>query len=86
VRFLYYALVGIVAGGIADWLFLRGDDLGMLEQMALGMAGAVIGGFVFERLQIRRGARPGCAMAIVSAVVGAGILVLVISLLVPSLS
>ena len=83
-RFLYYAVVGLIAGAIANWLWL-GRELGMLEQMALGVIGAVIGGFVFERLQIMRGARPGCAMAIISAVAGAGIFLFILSLVRPAL-
>lgn len=78
-RLLYFALVGLIAGAIADSLIL-GDELGLLGQMALGMAGAVVGGWVFERAGMARG-RPGCLLSIVSAFVGAAILLVLVSLI-----
>jgi uncharacterized membrane protein YeaQ/YmgE (transglycosylase-associated protein family) len=53
VNILVWALFGLLAGVVARFLFKqpgRSDTLGILVTILLGIAGAVIGGFVASQL------------------------------------
>ena len=73
---MYPSLLGwIVIGIIAGWLtgrLMRGAGYGILMDLALGLIGAVIGGWIFGQLGI---AAYGFLGSLTSATVGAVILV-----------
>jgi uncharacterized membrane protein YeaQ/YmgE (transglycosylase-associated protein family) len=70
------SLVGwIIIGLIAGWLtgkLTRGAGYGCLGDVVLGMVGAVIGGWIFDKLGILGG---GFLFSLAAAVVGAVVLV-----------
>ena len=68
-----WVIVGLIAGWLAGTVS-RGRGFGCLADIILGMVGAVIGGWIFERLNIRGG---GLLYSIAAATVGAVILVAV---------
>jgi uncharacterized membrane protein YeaQ/YmgE (transglycosylase-associated protein family) len=73
---MYPSLLGwIVVGIIAGWLagkLMRGAGFGVVMDLALGLVGAVIGGWIFGQLGI---AAFGFLGSLTSATVGAVILV-----------
>jgi len=74
-------IVTLVVGGVAGWLaglVIRGGGLGLIGNIIVGVLGAFIGGFLFEKLGISVGS--GIAAALLSATVGAAVLLLVIGL------
>lgn len=74
--------VTLVVGGVAGWiagLIVRGGGFGLLGNVVVGVLGAVIGGFLFQALDIRVGT--GLAATLVSAVAGAAVLLFVIRLI-----
>ncbi|GGF86584.1 hypothetical protein GCM10007301_53070 [Azorhizobium oxalatiphilum] len=74
------ALIGmIVIGAIAGWLagqVFRGKGFGLLGNIAVGIVGALIGGFLFGNVFIVG----GVVGKIICATIGAVILLFVISL------
>ena len=68
-----WVIIGLVAGWLAGTVS-RGRGFGCIADIILGMVGAVIGGWIFERLNIRGG---GLLYSIAAATVGAVILVAV---------
>ncbi|MGD0909544.1 MAG: GlsB/YeaQ/YmgE family stress response membrane protein [Candidatus Acidiferrales bacterium] len=67
----------IVVGLIAGWLagkVSRGHGFGCIANILIGMVGAVIGGWIFTKLNIRGG---GMLYSIAAATVGAVLLVAV---------
>jgi len=67
----------IVIGLIAGWLagkVSRGRGFGCLADIILGMVGAIIGGWIFMKLNIQGG---GLLYSIAAATVGAVVLVIV---------
>ncbi len=77
------SLVGwLVVGFLAGWLaglLTRGRGFGCLGNVALGLVGAVIGGYLFQLLDLRGPA--GFFGSLLVAVVGAGVLLLAANLL-----
>ncbi len=73
---MYPSLLGwIVIGILAGWLtgrLMRGEGYGILVDLALGLIGAVIGGWIFGQLGI---AANGFLGSLTTAIVGAVILV-----------
>ncbi|WP_315974884.1 GlsB/YeaQ/YmgE family stress response membrane protein [Microvirga yunnanensis] len=65
--------IGIVAGWLASWLV---GGSGLLQYVITGLAGSLVGGFVLERLGIDLGIRNQTASRIVTATIGALIVVL----------
>ena len=68
----------IVVGLIAGWLagkVSRGHGFGCIANILIGMVGAVIGGWIFTKLNIRGG---GMLYSIAAATVGAVLLVAVV--------
>ena len=68
-----WIIIGLIAGWLAGTVS-RGRGFGCIADIILGMVGAVIGGWIFEKLNIR-GA--GLLYSIAAATVGAVILVAV---------
>ena len=71
-----WVIIGLIAGWLAGTVS-RGRGFGCIADIVLGMVGAVIGGWIFEKLNIR-GA--GLLYSIAAATVGAVILVAVASI------
>ena len=73
---LWWIIIGAVAGWLAGTL-IRGGGFGFIVNVLVGIAGAVIGGWVFGRLGIAAG---GIMGSLVTALVGAVLLLWIISL------
>ncbi len=74
--FLWFIIIGIVAGFVAGKL-MRGGGVGLLVNLVVGIIGAVLGGWVFSFLGI---STSGIIWSLVTATVGAIILLWIISL------
>ena len=74
--FLWFIIIGIVAGFVAGTL-MRGGGFGILVNLVVGIIGAVLGGWVFGLLGITT---TGIVGSLVTATVGAIILLWIISL------
>ena len=70
-RFFYFILVGLIAGWLTGKL-TRGKGFGLFANLFLGLVGAVIGGWIFQRLDIHFG---GFIGSLAAATVGAVVLV-----------
>ena len=73
---LWWIIIGAVAGWLAGTL-MRGGGFGFIVNVLVGIAGAVIGGWVFGLLGIAAG---GIMGSLVTALIGAVILLWIISL------
>lgn len=74
-------LIWLVIGAIAGWLagvIMKGNDFGLVGNIAVGIVGSVIGGWLFGVLFV--GTAGGIVGSIVSATIGAVILLFVIRL------
>ena len=71
-------ITAIVVGAVAGWLassFMRGSSMGLMWNIILGIAGAVVGDWLFDLLSI---SASGLAGNIAMATIGAAILLYVI--------
>jgi uncharacterized membrane protein YeaQ/YmgE (transglycosylase-associated protein family) len=66
--------IGIVAGWLASWLV---GGSGLLHYVVTGLAGSLVGGFLLERFGIDLGIRNQTASRIVTAMIGAIVVVLI---------
>ena len=66
-----WIIIGLLAGWIAGTIS-RGRGFGCIANIVLGLVGAVLGGWIFTKLQIERG---GPLYSLAAATVGAVILV-----------
>ncbi|MBF6597011.1 MAG: GlsB/YeaQ/YmgE family stress response membrane protein [Fermentimonas sp.] len=73
---LWWIIIGAVAGWLAGTL-MRGGGFGFIINVLVGIAGAVIGGWVFGLLGIAAG---GIMGSLITALVGAVLLLWIISL------
>ncbi len=73
-----WIIVGGIAGLLAEWL-IGGIHAGCIGTVVVGILGAFIGGWLFSQLGISIGA-PGLVSSIITAFVGAAILLLIIRL------
>jgi uncharacterized membrane protein YeaQ/YmgE (transglycosylase-associated protein family) len=73
-----WIIVGGIAGLLAEWL-IGGVHAGCIGTVIIGILGAFIGGWVFSTLGISIGA-PGLVSSIITAFVGAAVLLLIIRL------
>ena len=65
---LWYLIVGLLTGWIAS-LLVQGRGMGVVRDMAVGIAGAVIGGFLARELDIYiSGFWGALAMSVIGAV------------------
>jgi uncharacterized membrane protein YeaQ/YmgE (transglycosylase-associated protein family) len=69
--FLWFILIGLAAGWLAGRL-MRGSSFGAVGDIAVGVVGALIGGFLFRTLGLSL--RGGLPASIVVATIGAVIL------------
>lgn len=77
-EFLYFLLIGAVAGWIAGKL-MKGGGFGLLLNIVLGIVGGFVGGWVFGLLNINLGMSPIIGQLITS-VLGAVVLLFVAGL------
>jgi uncharacterized membrane protein YeaQ/YmgE (transglycosylase-associated protein family) len=73
---LFWLIIGAIAGWIAGNV-MRGGGFGLLGNIVVGIVGALVGGWVFGLLGIAAGGTLG---SLVTAVVGACVLLFVVSL------
>jgi uncharacterized membrane protein YeaQ/YmgE (transglycosylase-associated protein family) len=73
-NFLYWLLVGAIAGFLADWV-IKGIRMGLLGKIIVGMLGGLLGGWLFGLLGI---GTSGLIGSIIAAFVGAVILLLIL--------
>jgi uncharacterized membrane protein YeaQ/YmgE (transglycosylase-associated protein family) len=71
---LLFALIGLVAGFIAS--LILGGGGGILRYLITGLIGAFVGGYLFDVLNIDLGIRNRLASQIITASVGAIIVVI----------
>ena len=76
-NFIWFILLGALAGWIAGTLS-KGRGFGLIGNIIVGIIGAVIGGWVFGYLGIHS---DGIIGSLVTAVIGALILIGIVSLL-----
>ena len=69
-----WIVVGLIAGWLAN-VILKGRGGGLLVNLAVGLVGAIVGGWLFGALGII--AAPGFGPQLVSATIGAIVLLLV---------
>jgi uncharacterized membrane protein YeaQ/YmgE (transglycosylase-associated protein family) len=69
-----FVIIGIIAGFVAS--LLLGGDGGILRYLITGIIGAFVGGYLFDALKIDLGMRSKFLSEIVTASVGAVIVVL----------
>ncbi len=77
-EFLWFILIGLVAGWLAGML-VKGGGFGVIGDIVVGVVGAVLGGALFRFLGFSAGR--GLAGAIIVATVGAVILILLLRLI-----
>lgn len=65
--FLYFLLIGLLAGWIAG-LILKGRGFGVLGDLIIGCIGSLLGGFLFDLLGVHAG---GLLGSLVCAILGA---------------
>lgn len=70
---LWMLLIGLVAGAIAKLIMPGKDPGGWIVTMLLGVAGAFVGGFLFQLLGIGGGGAAGLIGAIIGALILLGL-------------
>ena len=73
---LLWILIGLIAGAMAGWFVPGRERMGCIGTMLVGIAGGLIGGFLWENV-LNMGEASGWLGALVIAVLGS-ILVLVV--------
>lgn len=72
---LFWIIVGLIAGALAKWTMPGDDPGGIIITIIIGIAGAVLGGWLLSLLGIGAGAGSGgWIFSIISGVIGAVIL------------
>ena len=74
---IYFLLIGLAAGWLAGQL-VKGRGFGLIENLIIGVIGALIGGFVFGSLGVDVG---GLIGQLIAATVGALILLFLLKLI-----
>ena len=77
-QILIFALIGIVAGWLASLLVGGG---GLVRYLITGIIGAYLGGFVLSALNVNLGIKNALASQIVTATIGAILVVLLARLI-----
>ncbi len=75
---LWYILIGLVAGWLGG-LIVKGSGSGLILNLVIGVIGSVLGGWLFGKLGIA-GSGAISIWSLITAVVGAIILLLIVSL------
>jgi uncharacterized membrane protein YeaQ/YmgE (transglycosylase-associated protein family) len=81
---LITVIVALIIGAIAGWLagvLVEGAGFGLLGNMLIGIAGAFVAAFLFPRLGAGLTLGGGVVGAIVTATLGAVVLLLIVNLL-----
>lgn len=73
--FLWFLLVGLIAGWLAGML-VKGGGFGVIGDMVVGVVGALIGGLIFTSLGVSSGG--GMIGSIIVATIGAIILIFIL--------
>jgi uncharacterized membrane protein YeaQ/YmgE (transglycosylase-associated protein family) len=83
---LFWIIVGLIAGALAK-LIMPGDDPGgIVVTIIIGIAGALLGGFLLSLVGIGAGAgRGGFIFSIIAGIVGAVILLAIYRAVAPRL-
>lgn len=76
-QFVWFILVGLVAGWLAGVL-MKGGGFGVIGDIIVGVIGALLGGFLFGSLGISAGG--GLLGAIIVATIGAIVLIFILRL------
>ncbi|MEI6255064.1 MAG: GlsB/YeaQ/YmgE family stress response membrane protein [Planctomycetota bacterium] len=76
--FLWFILIGLVAGALAG-MIMRGGGFGIVGDIVVGVVGALIGGALFQALGISAGG--GLLSAIIVATIGAVVLIAILRFL-----
>jgi len=77
-EFIWFILVGLVAGWLAGQL-MKGGGFGIIGDIVVGVLGALLGGFLFSSLGVSLGG--GLLGAIIVATIGAVLLIFVLRLI-----
>jgi len=77
-QFVWFALVGLVAGWLAGQL-MKGGGFGVVGDIVVGVLGALLGGFLFSSLGLSSGG--GLLGAIIVATIGAVVLIFILRLI-----
>ncbi len=77
-EFIWFILVGLVAGWLAGQL-MKGGGFGVIGDIVVGVLGALIGGLLFRALGMSTGG--GLLGAIIVATIGAVLLIFVLRLI-----
>jgi len=75
---LWFLVVGVVAGWLAGKL-VKGGGFGVVGDLAVGVVGALIGGFLFSTFGVSAGG--GLVGSIIVATIGAVVLLYVVRLI-----
>ena len=76
-NWIYIILVGGLAGWIGSFLY-KGSGSGMIMNIVLGVIGAIVGGWIFDKLDITTS---GFSGSLITAVVGAFVVLWVFRLI-----
>ena len=77
-QFVWFALIGLVAGWLAGQL-VKGGGFGVIGDIVVGVIGALVGGFLFSSLGVSAGG--GLVGAIIVATIGAIVLIFLLRLI-----
>lgn len=75
---LWFLIVGLIAGWLAGVL-VRGGGFGVVGDLAMGVLGAFLGGFLFRSFGVSAGS--GLLGSIIVATIGAVVLVVLLRLI-----
>ncbi len=76
-EFLYFIIIGAIAGWLAGKL-MRGGGFGLLMNIILGIVGGLLGGWLFSKLGISVG--EGVIGSLITSVVGASLVLFIAGL------
>jgi uncharacterized membrane protein YeaQ/YmgE (transglycosylase-associated protein family) len=77
-EFIWFILIGLVAGWLAG-LLVKGGGFGVIGDIVVGVLGALLGGFLFRILGVSLGG--GLIGSIVVATIGAVVLIFLVRLI-----
>lgn len=77
-KIVVFLLIGLVAGWLASFIVAGG---GLMQYLISGVLGAFVGGYLLDMLGIRLGIKNPLASQIVTATIGAIVVVLVARLI-----
>ena len=76
-QFIWFALIGLVAGWLAG-LLVKGGGFGVIGDIVVGILGALLGGFLFSSLGLSSGG--SLIGSIIVATIGAILLIFILRL------